>query len=465
MDREPDLLTRGFYNLAGEEDRLEADDRYLVLGYKGSGKSAIAHRLRLLSLTSGSFIAQKPVTLEDFPFTQFRRIVLSEGEPESRFPLAWQLLMLVLLFDQMKDDDTADRVSQIMIADTYRKLTDLNLNPSSRDLPPMVKRTAKTTFSSDAARAFGYSREVSKESQEASLTALQSHLLHKISQFRSKKRHLLLIDGLDDLLRADEAHLQILAGLITGAGRINRTLRERNVRAKVIILCRTDLFERLPGANKNKIRQDSALELDWYDDTRQPARSHLVALVNRRARMSDPMVEDVFRQYFPTKIDGIPSRHWLLGLTRHTPRDFIQLMRNIQNHATPGPRQLSRERVLAGSREYSRNYLLPEMRDELDGVVSSDTVDLTFAFLGAMRRASYSISELRELQASQARFARLDLESTLELLFNCSAIGNKISKPGEDPFYVFRFRNQRAALSVDDDVTLHRGLYKELTIA
>ena len=466
IERAPELLIDGFYDLAGEEDSLQTDANFVVMGYKGSGKSAIAQRLSLLSdrLNPG-FMAQKPITLEDFPFTQFRRIVLSEGEPESRFPLAWQLLLIVLLIDQMKDDATADGRSRLIMADTFKKLSQLNMNPSSRELPTMVKRTAKTTFSSDAARVFGYSREVQKETREASLTALHSHLLHIVTQFRSKRRHLLLIDGLDDLLRADSDHLQVLSGLLSAAGRLNKNLTDRGISAKVVVLCRTDLFERLPGGNKNKIRQDSTLELDWYDDTRQPLKSHIVQMLNRRAALADPFVTDIFRQYFPSRIDNRSSRSWLLALTRHTPRDAVQLMRYIQDHSKSEYEVLSRELVLAGAREYSRNYLLPEMKDELNGVISPAEHDLTFAFLGAMRRTIYTIGELKELQDSQARFKSLDLESALENLFECSAIGNKIEREEQEPFFVFRYRNPRSSLSLEHRVVLHRGLYKELILS
>lgn len=84
--------------------------------------------------------------------------------------------------------------------------------------------------------------------------------------FRSESRHLLVIDGLDDVLTAATVQYDSLAALVLEVSRLNSLFRRSATNAKVLLLCRTDLYERLPGPNKNKIRQDSGVSLDWYHD-------------------------------------------------------------------------------------------------------------------------------------------------------------------------------------------------------
>jgi len=67
-----------------------------------------------------------------------------------------------------------------------------------------------------------------------------------------------------------EVQYKSLSALVYETDRLKITFMNNGVGAKIIILCRTDLFERLPGPNKNKIRQDSSYEIDWY---RRPSSS------------------------------------------------------------------------------------------------------------------------------------------------------------------------------------------------
>ena len=64
---------------------------------------------------------------------------------------------------------------------------------------------------------------------------------------------MLFIDGLDEILTHSELQFPALAALISEASRLNDDLRAAYKPFKCVVLCRTDLFDRLPGANKNKI--------------------------------------------------------------------------------------------------------------------------------------------------------------------------------------------------------------------
>lgn len=92
------------------------------------------------------------------------------------------------------------------------------------------------------------------------------------------------------------------------------------------------------------------MQLDWYDNPREPEKSKLIELINLRARLVDPATQDVIAGFFPSHIDGGSStRTTLLELTRHTPRDFLQLMVHIQNYASQG--SVSRGQALSGIRD------------------------------------------------------------------------------------------------------------------
>jgi len=155
--------------------------------------------------------------------------------------------------------------------------------------------------------------------------------LRQVAQhLRSSARHLVVIDGLDDILTSRKAQFDALAALLLAASRLNLEFQRSGTNAKIIVLCRTDIYEKLPGANKNKIRQDSAVHLDWYKDPRQPEDSNLIKLVNLRAQLADSSITNLFQRFFPSQVEDRPVSPFLLELTRHTPRDFIQILKHIQ---------------------------------------------------------------------------------------------------------------------------------------
>jgi hypothetical protein len=291
----------------------------------------------------------------------------------------------------------------------------------------------------------------------------------------SPNRHILIIDGLDDIFTSNTAQYQSLAGLVLEISRLNALFARAGSKLKVLLLCRTDLFERLPGPNKNKIRQDSAIVLDWYHDPRQPGESNLVKLINLKARVTDPCLRNVFATHFPREVILRKSNTrqsvtgYLLDFTRHTPRDFIQVLTHIQKFS---PRQktplirslLTQEQIHSGLRSYSINYFLPEIKDELVGYYSGEEVEAAFSLMGSLRKREFTFGELEGRAATQKRYGSLDLSGIVSALFECSAIGNIHKRPGGTTYFTFRYRNRNSTLNLQDRLILHRGMWKALNL-
>src|ERR1700730_18325912 len=106
----PQLLDEGFLDEDGYIERLTEGSSFLVLGHKGSGKSAIAEHIDLSS--QGRYDRFVDVLqLRDFPFDQIPLIIPGEGNETIRTNLAWSLLLLLRLFDSLIQDKGATVVS------------------------------------------------------------------------------------------------------------------------------------------------------------------------------------------------------------------------------------------------------------------------------------------------------------------------------------------------------------------
>ena len=279
--------------------------------------------------------------------------------------------------------------------------------------------------------------------------------------FNSKSKHIIVIDGLDDILLQKNVQYQSIAALLLEITRLNALLFKNNVPGKILALCRTELYERLPGPNKNKIRQDLSVELDWYHNPHKPSSSKLVYLVNKRAQLKDGSIKNIFLKYFPKEIHNQPLLTFFLQLTRHTPRDFIQLLSHIQQCCSR--RTVEMGQIFAGLSRYSSKYFLPEIQDELVGYTNLEESEMILKSISVMKKRFFSLKDISESCQRSTILQRRDLYSILDILFQCSAIGNIKSQNGKY-YYSFKYRNRHSHFNFEDKIILHRGLWKGLNV-
>ncbi|GLS03974.1 hypothetical protein GCM10007860_11200 [Chitiniphilus shinanonensis] len=458
----PVLLERGFYDIKGSLASVNKRDKYLILGFKGSGKSTIGEKLRLDSEAIQSRQKQLIVVkhLEDFPFKNFSKIFAGQAEPEAKYPTSWSWILMLVIIDHLRSDPGARDPINLSYNESIRKLESLGVLPVA-DIKKLVIQSSKSGFRANLFNVFEVTNETTTQSGDLNFMTIVESLKLLVQNYYTEGGLTLVIDGLDDILSKREVQYQSLAALIFEVDRLNLHFKKNKKPIQIVVLCRTELFERLPGPNKNKIRQDSAVELDWYHDPKEPEKSMLVRLANLRASLSVEEEVDVFAKWFPERIDGDKAAHFLLDLTRHTPRDFLALLNSIRPYYEGGI--LSRDQILSGARSYSTNYFLPEIRDELVGYIGEDTMDRLIAVFGEVREREISSTKLKDV-ASNYGFSEDDLLSILKSLFDCSAIGNKWRTPSGTNRYEFRFRNRNSAFDRTKTIVLHKGLWKALNL-
>ena len=238
--------------------------------------------------------------------------------------------------------------------------------------------------------------------------------------FPTESRHVIFIDGLDSIVTQKDLQFQSLAALMHETWDLNHLFQREARPFKFVVLCRTDIFERLPGSNINKIRQDDSVSLNWYDAPGDPDRTRLIRLVNLRAERSLGRAVNVFDELLPPRIGERETRTVILDHTRHTPRDLVQVLRKIQQASAGEPVPTPRH-VKSGLRAYSTEYFVPELRNELAGHLDADDVDKALLLLTSMDRPRVTYAELD--RAADELQLRLDLRGLVRTLFDASCIG------------------------------------------
>lgn len=454
---EPQLLLGGFLDPHGIIPEVLGGRKYLVLGRKGSGKSAVGLHLALLSKQRHDlFVSHR--FLGDLSYKNLSQIVKGEVEPELRYPRAWAWLLLLCALDSFTRDNGAQPKDEAAFHRTVSLLRTQGFLPVS-DLATVVGRTAVRGVELKIL-GVGGSVDTEKEPEVVSLAVLVQHLRELLASTRSPSRHLIIIDGLDDVLLDPSVQLHAISALVLESARLNQFFRENECPLKIVILCRTDIYERLPGPNQNKLRQDLAIELRWYEEATSPRRTTLVKLANARARLYDPSIRDVFSEYFSSgRIENKEPVSYLLEFTRHTPRDFVQLLRCIQDVSTGDEVQF--QDIRTATRTFADSYFLPEIRDELDGVIPRQDVDRFLEVLRQFHRAEFFEQELRGFMASSGSD---DLERILHALYGCGAIGNRYIPPRGMARVAFKYRNPGTTFNRRDQIIVHRAIKRALAL-
>jgi hypothetical protein len=458
----PSLLLDGFFDDTQLIEQALSGSSFLFLGYKGSGKTAIAERARLLGERDPELFVTT-AALDDFSYGDFKSLAGGEGDVESRYPTVWAWVLLLFLVESLERDEQGRIDAPRSYRDPVEGLRGLNLLPLPQ-LKQLVTSSSKRGFKATIPKFFEYTEERVAESHDLQMMQMVRALREAVLHFPTASRHVLFIDGVDEILTQSELQFHALAALISETSRLNDELRAAGKPFKLVVLCRTDIFDRLPGANKNKIRRDSAESLEWFDDPRDPDRTRLVQLVNVRARRSLQPDANVFADYFPTRVEGRPIRRFLLDHTRHLPRDVLQLMKSLQRFAPTSPSEaLSENQLLSGIRHYSNDYFLPELRDELHGYLRPPDIEKAIKLLASLRAPRFTLRDL-ELQADRLRLGSVEVEALVHTLFECSGIGMvDRSGPGR-PVVTFKYRNRTAMLIPDERMLVHPGAWNALNI-
>lgn len=455
----PNLLIEGYFDQENIVDKAVNSSSFLFLGSKGSGKSALSQHLKLTKSNYNLFV--KNILLEDFPYKSFNKIVSGSADSEVKYPVAWEWLLLIYVIQSLEKDHKAVTILQNEFSQTLDSLKKIGILPAN-SIRDVVSKSSKNSFKINLLQVFEFAFEGTSDlnSNDLQFFHLVDFLKKVVKGFESTCKHLLIIDGLDEILSSRNIQYQSLAALISQSKKLNIFFKQNNVPLKIILLCRTDLFEKLPHPNKNKIRQDGAILINWFDNSKKSEKSNIIKLANQRGRLKYPEMSSLFETFFPSDLEGKDIKNFLITHTRHTPRDFLQLLKQIQNTTHSG--KIDINALLNGINNYSVNYFLPEIKDELVGYIDFSLVDDLFRMISSLGKRDF---QLREIQAiADRKGLDMDIENAFNTLFECSAIGHIYRNEGERNYFAFKFRNHNLSFNPSDRIILHRGIWKSLNM-
>lgn len=467
----PDLLVNGFLDINNITKKILNESIFLILGNKGSGKSLLGERIDLISSQgqiddiTDKAVFSRLISLSDFPFKSFYSIISGKsGDKDEVLPSSWAWILVVYILELLNRDQMHKNSDPEKFCSAIEVFRQMGISPEMEPRS-IVNTSSKKNFRIQLPLGlFSFGTSDGQSRPTSDIPDFVDGIKTILSKSRSENSHLLLIDGLDDIMTSTEAQYKSLSALIFESEKLNTFFLNNNVPVKIVIFFRTDMYENIPGPNKNKIRTDFSFQFDWYHDPKNPKKSLLLEIANKRASLHLNRECNVMEEFFPEKITNLDCAEYLLNFTRHTPRDFLQLLTFIQKYYQKG--KLSYDQINSGVREYSLNYFLPEIKDEMAGYAENNILNniiSTFTYMGV---SDFHMSEL--LQSYERKFGEtIDSKiiiSFLKNMFNCSAIGNIISENGNGRYYSYKFRSRNSDFDEGKKIQIHRGLRKALNI-
>jgi energy-coupling factor transporter ATP-binding protein EcfA2 len=440
--RNPKLLTEGYVDALQSLRAIYQEQRFIIFGRKGSGKSSLAEHLRRTAESRHD----RFVTLID---AEAFMASVSDGDERLRSQGARWAMLIDLFVSIRQDQDAYERSGELREA--YRLLEGRRLLVPSR-LSRLLNRN-RITVRDPVSRSIELVREVLdddiRSGEEGS--ALFRQLLERVQRADLTNWHFLFIDGLEHLdVRLATVRFDI-AVVLRAVEAINKALILASVPCRIVVLIRPDIFDRLDDlTDKGKLARVAGHRLEWHSPHGLGSGSSLGALVDRRAALSLDRRAVVAHEFLSWTYRGRRAHEALVAHTRSTPRDVVALLGQLKSASTgSGLTGTALGRALRG---YAADYLSSEINDEIDLHVPLGTRRACWRALRDLhdRVGEVTLDELIG-RCPESVNARL----LLEALYDCGAVGQRLGRSGKP---IFRFVDLQFEPDWDRQFTLHPGV-------
>lgn len=458
--REINLLEY-FYDV-GFSKSILSDGKFIVLGRKGSGKTAIARYFELRAAKTYN-CHSLTLTFKDYSFVKAYKTYDSNYSSPNQYKSIWRYVILIeLLGILMRREGLEANESNKELYKFYKK----NYDARKINFKYLVDQMLERKFKLDIPFGFGMEFESKKEEGYETRHYLEilDDLERNIINVIDNQEYLIQFDELDEDYQDDTNYSALIISLFKTAANLNTIFRENNKNVKIVVYLRSDIYNSFLDNDLNKFTDD-IFELNWYEEG-VSQNTKLRNLINRRiayslhlpANYNKDLWDEIFQK--GTIIKGLSAYSFIIEKTFHRPRDIIQYCKICQKQSK-GKDIIGFQSVLDAESEYSR-WFKKEIRDEL--FVRLNGVDQVFEIL---RRISKQVFTIHDFDKNKKYFGFLRQYSTnklLTMLFDASIIGYMIQDGGRGKVF-FKYRNEDTEIKFDAKFIIHRGFLKGLQLA
>ncbi|GEM_PF-590181 len=485
-----DLLALCFQSHPAFQKALEEQDRhFLILGRKGSGKTAIYKEIVSLGDVSPSQrqrehnIFSVGYTSADYPWHYHSKQVVSSAAEQERYLHSWRYYILLSLAKILLNHDQSQPWSD-QAREAYGKLESFvkdtygSISPQITEIFTPGRRLRNLN---KLGIELGAKMEVDLSTQDlpAVFQEVNRSLEHLVLEsLNPDHSYYICFDDLDLEFKAEAEHQQRLIGLILAARKFAVAAKEYRRRLKILVFLRSDIYRNSLSFNdKNKITDTYALEIEW-DRTDQD--TSLKSLMERRfAELLEIEPGGAWEKVFDEtgNLGRFPSKyHFIRAHTFCRPRDMIKFCNCILNvykqrrrSAKPEslPERFTSDIIYAARDEYSQYF-----SDEITNEIQNHYLDHRIYF-EILQQIGYQVFSREQFLEAYGKWKdRLKEnwrpEEILECLYEFSIIGFARPPLVSDPNsaeYNYKYMSPGAIFNRSSEwFCVHWGLVESLRL-
>jgi hypothetical protein len=457
----------------------KAHKKFLILGRKGSGKTAIYRKL-LRDRDYNRFSFGHDFT--DYPWHHHQLQSVAGVPVEQRYLQSWRYLILMTMGKILLNEDSSqpycDEAMEFLaklerfVGDTYG-----TRNPDVAQIfSPVRKLRFKSSFEINWGVKIGLNaegipmtelptivQEVNRNLREAVLNSLNPEFDYYIC-----------FDQLDLGFENTEDYKSRLIGLLLAAREMNVNAMERGKKLSVLIFLRDDIYQLLSFEDKNKITQNYVSRIEW--DTRRTNRTLKQLMEKRLAAVLEIDEAGAWEKAFDEdeKMTGRQSKYQhMLDRTFLRPRDMIKFTNEVLasykrsyllDKGLGHPRFTNKD-VQDARNEYS-TYLLNEIDDEIPKHYPH--YQKYIEILKSMESLQFTLDDFEKACTRRKDFLPSDATplAILMALFQFSLIGYYAQGGGSGGSeYIFKYKDPTAQFNEAATIyRIHSGLKETLGV-
>ena len=458
---------REYFVVTGQATQAKQGHARLVVGRKGSGKTAVFYDVRN-SIGRGNDRLVLDLKPEGHQFTKLRELVLDRlgpGLQEHTMVAFWNYILLGELARKALEQDARIAARDPLRYQPYKCLSDVYLRHDpggyfdfSQRLLMQVDRISRLLGETRIEDVGGSLTQVIYSGDFRELSEAVSDYL------KTKEAVWLLVDNLDKgwpVRGTSSIDILIVRSLLDATRKLQHQLEANEVEFECLVFLRSDIYEHLREETPDK-GKDTAIRLDWED-------AEVFAEIVRRRLESSGELQGSFREMWPhicaPLIDGQESFAYMIERTLMRPRDLLQFLRSAMHIAiNRGHTRIDEEDLTQAERSYSEDLLLTTSFEIGDTYPKYS--ELLYAFEEAP--ATMSKRDVQDRLALAANVPQEQLDHALELLIWFGFLG-VASFPHAKEKYSYdvqgNMRRLLYPLSTDDaQVVVHRAFRAALNV-
>lgn len=464
-----DLFDRGFHDPNKNVEKLLEGPKYMIVGRKGVGKTALLSKIKFLTENNTNSHSEV-MSLSSLEYNTFKKTKIDKDVLGSnKYKSSWEFILLISIVKQLFKNEVVENDKflnlitfiesiGIDVSDTKikRDVTFLNKLKMGANLH-VIKAEIEKDFN-ESADDFSYN-----------LNYLNEKIKYTLEQIYLPDYKLyLLIDGLDDVLRYRVDQHEIIKSLIRSIDELNLFFYDLDINIKVILSIREDILTELSDPDMNKIKRDGSINVDWSSK-----QNDLIDLVKKRlvfSGLDEYEAQEYLDNIFNKKMRRTDTWSYIFDRTLFKPRDILQFF-IICQEIYPDNDKISPGELKDAIKRYSNDYLIEEMKDELSGFIKEDyiqTLPEVFKQIGNKDFKKDDFKKYFDDVGKSNQLSESDVNMILTSLYSSGYIGQLIrtkSHQGSRTSVQFKYRNPSARLDFRNDFIIHYGIKAGLGIA